>query len=422
MSLLLTILCASAPTPGDATLQQLVEDALAVRPELAQAVAEVRAAKERVPQAQAWAEPMFQVGVQNDSFTRWSVGTMEMSWVSFMASQTFPFPGKNAARGEVALTDVQLRELAVERVRLSTIAEVRRSYLALQLSRAKLEVLGRRIALATRLVEVARVRVQTDGPQSDVLRAQVELARAKQQQVLLARDAQLEVQALNRLRRVSLDTDVQTAPLDAMPELLSEDDALALARQHSPELLSAKASQSRAAQAGVVAKRSYLPDLSVSAGVMARGPLEPMWTLSLGVPLPVFAGARQSRALAESEAQGDAAAQSLIALEQRLTLQAHQRATSMTALRAVWTSYQEGLLAQANAAAESALSQYAAGRVMLAAVLEANTVALSELEASLQVRADAWRLVIDQDELLPTSTPTGGGSSQSPSPSPSPGM
>ncbi len=420
MSVLLAILCASAPTPGDVTLQKLVEDALAVRPELAQAVAEVRAAKERVPQAQAWAEPMFQVGVQNDSFTRWSVGTMEMSWVSFMASQTFPFPGKNAARGEVALTDVQLRELAVERVRLSTIAEVRRSYLSLQLARAKLEVLERRIALATRLVEVARARVQTDGPQSDVLRAQVELARAKQQHVLLARDAQLEVQALNRLRRVSLDTDVQTAPLDVMPELLTEDDALALARQHSPEWLSAKASQARAAQAGVVAKRSNLPDLSVSAGVMARGPLEPMWTLSLGVPLPVFAGARQSRALAESEAQGDAAAQSLVAIEQRLALQAHQRATSMTALRAVWTSYQEGLLAQANAAAESTLSQYGAGRVMLAAVLEANGVALSELEASLQVRADAWRLVIDQDELLPSSTPSG--SAPSPSASSSPGM
>lgn len=420
MSVLLAILCASAPTPGDVTLQKLVEDALAVRPELAQAVAEVRAAKERVPQAQAWAEPMFQVGVQNDSFTRWSVGTMEMSWVSFMASQTFPFPGKNAARGEVALTDVQLRELAVERVRLSTIAEVRRSYLSLQLARAKLEVLERRIALATRLVEVARARVQTDGPQSDVLRAQVELARAKQQHVLLARDAQLEVQALNRLRRVSLDTDVQTAPLDVMPELLTEDDALALARQHSPEWLSAKASQARAAQAGVVAKRSYLPDLSVSAGVMARGPLEPMWTLSLGVPLPVFAGARQSRALAESEAQGDAAAQSLVAIEQRLALQAHQRATSMAALRAVWNSYQEGLLAQANAAAESTLSQYSAGRVMLAAVLEANGVALSELEASLQVRADAWRLVIDQDELLPSSTPSG--SAPSPSASSSPGM
>lgn len=420
MSVLLAILCASAPVSDDATLQQLVEDALAVRPELAQAVAEVRAAKERVPQAQAWAEPMFQVGVQNDSFTRWSVGTMEMSWVSFMASQTFPFPGKNAARGEVALTDVQLRELAVERVRLSTIAEVRRSYLSLQLVRAKLEVLERRIALATRLVEVARVRVQTDGPQSDVLRAQVELARAKQQQMLLARDAQLEVQALNRLRRVSLDTDVQTAPLDVMPELLTEDDALALARQHSPEWLSAKASQARAAQAGVVAKRSYLPDLSVSAGVMARGPLEPMWTLTLGVPLPVFAGARQSRALAESEAQGDAAAQSLLAIEQQLALQAHQRATSMTALRAVWNSYQEGLLAQANAAAESTLSQYSAGRVMLAAVLEANGVALSELEASLQVRADAWRLVIDQDELLPSSTPSG--SAPSPSASSSPGM
>ena len=126
----IALVCAASPASAD-ELKDLVQQALEARPELAQANAEIRAAQQRVPQAEAWSEPMLQVGVQNDSFNRWSVGIMETSWVSFMASQTFPFPGKQGLRGEVVRSDVRLAELAAERGRLSTIAEVRRGYLAL---------------------------------------------------------------------------------------------------------------------------------------------------------------------------------------------------------------------------------------------------------------------------------------------------
>ena len=118
------MVCAATPASAD-ELQDLVQQALEARPELAQANAEIRASQERVPQAEAWSEPMLQVGAQSE-FSRWSVGTTEMSWVSFMASQTFPFPGKQGLRGEVVRSDVRLSELTAERVRLSTIAEVRR--------------------------------------------------------------------------------------------------------------------------------------------------------------------------------------------------------------------------------------------------------------------------------------------------------
>lgn len=400
----MAILCAAGPALAeDGELRELVQQALEARPELAQANAALRAAKERVPQAEAWPEPMLSVGVQNDGFRKWQVGSMETSWVSFMASQTFPFPGKTGLRAEVAQNDVRLSELTAERVRLSTIAEVRRGYLALQLVRERRVLLEKLIALNARLVEVARVRSESGaGTQAEVLRALVELSRVSQRRFLLESEERQQVQSLNRLRHQPLDTSIQTpGKLDTLPTLLSEEETLAVSREHSPELLAARAGISRADASGALARRSYFPDLSVSAGVMVRGPLEPMWAVSVGLPLPVFAGARQSRALAQADAEKEVSSRGVEAVEQLLVLRAHQRVESMKALSAVWKSFQDGLLAQAQAAAESALTQYGTGRGSFSAVLEANAVSISEVDASLQVLADAWRLVIVQDELSP---------------------
>ena len=408
-SAVIAVLYAAAPASAeDGELRALVQQALEARPELAQATAALRAAKERVPQAEAWPEPMFSVGVQNDGFRKWQVGTMETSWVSFMASQTFPFPGKNDLRAEVARSDVHLSELVAERVRLSTIAEVRRGYLALQLVRARRVLLEKLIALNTRLVEVARLRSESGaGSQAEVLRAQVELSRVGQRRFLLESEERQQVQSLNRLRHQPLDTAIQTpGPLDTLPTLLSEEETLAVSREHSPELLAARAGITRADASGALARRSYFPDVAVSAGVMVRGPLEPMWAVSVGLPLPVFAGARQSRALAQADAEKEASSRGVEAVEQLLALRAHQRVESMKALSAVWKSFQEGLLAQADAAAESTAAQFATGRATFAAVLDANAVSISETDASLQVLAEGWRLVIAQDELSPAELPS----------------
>ncbi len=404
----LALVCIALPSraevPADLALRGLVEEALEARVELAEVRAKARAAKERVPQAQAWPEPMLQVGVQNDSFNRWQVGTMETSWVSFMASQTFPFPGKLDLRGEIAKSDARLEDLLVERVRLSTIAEVRRRYLALQLVRERKLLLERLISLSTRLVEVARIRLESQGgAQSEVLRARLELSRVSQRGFLLEAEEQLQLQTLNRFRKKPLDTPIATTSrltAQVMPDLLAADDFLALARQHSPELLAAQADTARAQSAAALARRDFFPDVSISAGVMFRGRLDAMWALTVGVPLPVFAGARQSRAVNGAEAQLEAANLGAEGVEQQLRLDAHQRAQSLKALDAMWRSSRE-LLAQAAAVAESTLAQYAAGRAALATVLEANAVSISETEASLEVLANAWRLAIEQDELRP---------------------
>src|SRR3954469_7898231 len=84
----------SVSLPSDPTLASLIQQSLSARPELARVRALVRANRERLPQARAMPDPMLQVGIQNDGFKSIQIGTMDTSYLSVMATQTFPWPGK----------------------------------------------------------------------------------------------------------------------------------------------------------------------------------------------------------------------------------------------------------------------------------------------------------------------------------------
>ncbi len=403
VALVAAVAQAQEPLEQDGVLAALIDEALQARPELAQARAEAQAARERVPQARALPDPMLQVGVQNDGFDKWQVGKMETSWILFMASQTVPFPGKRDLRGELADADARRRDLAAERARLGTIADVRRAYLSMQLAEARLELLAKLTALLEQAVTAAQGRYEAgEGPLSDVLRARLEVARLRQQRFIAEAEVRLQRQTLNRLRGRPLEDEVAGArpfPMLAFPAPPDEATALAQFRAQSPELLAAATDVTRAERGKALGQRSYFPDFSVAAGVMVRGALDPMWTVAVGVPLPVYAGTKQSRAVAEATAVLEAASKETQTLDQLLALRTGQRLASWRALSDVWRGYQDGLLADAEATAGSTLEQYRVGRVPFASVLEASTAAIGVVDASYGVLADAWRLAIAQDEL-----------------------
>ncbi|HXK20014.1 MAG TPA: hypothetical protein VNG33_19520, partial [Polyangiaceae bacterium] len=111
--------------PTDPTLSRLIAESLSARPEVLQSAAVVHAEGERAAQADALPDPMLQIGIQNDGFTSIQLGRMETSFISLMASQTVPWPGKRGLRKEVAELGTTRARHAVTRVRLSTEAEVR---------------------------------------------------------------------------------------------------------------------------------------------------------------------------------------------------------------------------------------------------------------------------------------------------------
>jgi cobalt-zinc-cadmium efflux system outer membrane protein len=394
---------AGAELPTDPVLAKLIEESLAARPELRQAEAVVRAERERIPQAGALPDPVLTLGIQNDGFDEIMVGEMETSFYQVMLSQGLPWPGKRGLRTQIARIAADEAGAALARARLTTEADVRRAYTDLLLARDRLDLLKRLEEIWQTSAGVARTRYEAgEGAQSDVLRAQLELNRLKQRRWSLEAQERTAVQALNRLRGRPVDeTIATTATLRTIPvaELPPPDSALDDAIARSPELARARFEASRAETSVALAQRERFPDLSVTAGIMPRGQLDPMWLAGISIGLPVWSYRKQGRAVAENRARAEAGTRSAETVEQVLRLRVAERAAALGAIRDTVRLYREGLLVQSRATAESTLAQYRVGKVTFASVLDANAGYIADEESFLTAIAEATRLAIGAAEV-----------------------
>jgi outer membrane protein TolC len=395
----------------------LIDETVASLPELNTADHVVRAQAARVAQAGAWPDPVLQLGIQNDGFKSIEVGHMETSFVSLMASQTMPWPGKTGLREAVSELSTSEARQAKARIRLSAEATVRRGYLDLMTIRDRRLLLDQLELLWKRSLGAARAKYETGtGAQVDLLRSELELTRIKQQRAALDAAERSVIQLLNRMRHHALDEPIPTTghvqdlpPPSARAGVFSPDDAVA----RSPELAVARVQVTRATKQIDLAQKSYFPDLTFGAGFMYRGSLPPMWLLTVAAPVPVFAGSKQGSSVTESRALDAAARSQVEVLEQLVRLRSVERQTAFANVVETIRLYEQGLLTQSAATAEAMLAQYQVGRASFASVLEANAGLIADKQGYLQARVDAERLLIAEREVSllgsAVSAPSAGG-------------
>lgn len=417
---------AAPPLPGapsrpggleaDPLLTTLIQQARASRPELAQARSRLEAQRERVPQAGALPDPTLTLGLQNDGFKAIEIGRMEASWGILMASQTFPWLGKRGLRSELASLEARAAQADLARAELSLRAEVERGYLDLLVVRGQLELLGRLRALWSQAEGVARARYEAgDGAQTDILRAQLEVTRLRQRRIGLAAEERRRLAVLNRARGAPLDATLPT-PLSAAdlpdPTLPETAEAFTEAEARSPELERARLAVRQAESRSELADKEDVPDPTLTLGIMPRGgPFEPMWQATVSLPLPIWAGRKQARALAENRALQRASSEGLEAVRQLLRQRLAERRALIAAARETNELFRKGLLVQSEATVTSALAQYQVGRLTFASVLEALQGYVADQSSFLESIASAQRLAIAERELSLESVegpPTGG--------------
>jgi outer membrane protein, heavy metal efflux system len=397
--------------PTDATLSRLIEQALAALPEVksGQHLAQAQAA--RISRAGAWPDPFLQLGIQNDGFESIEVGKMETSFVSLMASQTIPWPGKTRLRESIATLGAEDARWNLSRMRLSVEAFVRVGYLDLMWVRERRALFEQRAALWQRALDAALSRYEAGtGAQVDALRARLELLRLQQQRALLDMEEQASVRALNRARQHDSDEPIVTSQsIGALPSPAGYIDVFAPERAvaGSPELAAARAQVALAGKQVELSRASYAPDVTVGAGFMYRGGLPPMWLVTVGAPIPIFAGSKQGAAVRESRALEHASRERARMLEQLVRLRSAERRGVFEAVVKTLEVYEQGLLAQSANTAEAALTQYRVGKGTFASVLEANAGLIADREGHLSARVQAERLLIAEREisLSPTALP-----------------
>jgi outer membrane protein TolC len=392
----------------DPLLEQLILEALERSPDLARSRHLADAERERIPQAKALPDPSLSLGLQNDGFKKLQIGMMEGSYYQVMLTQPLPWPGKRPLREAIARLGFEIAQTDQKRATSTLTAEVKRAYYGLLLVRGQRELLDEQGQFWRTAGELTKARYEVgQGTQADLLRAQLEQTRLRQTRLALDSAEKGLLGTLNRLRLRAADTPLPTtARLDSASfQVVPAQVWLERADMDCCEILDARLLLKQGERSLDLARRDRYPDFAVSAGIMPRGGLEPMWQANVSISLPIWSGQKQKRAVVEQEARRRGLESALQNVRSQLLQRIHERNAQMEAALETLQLYREGLLVQSEASFRASLAQYEAGRAPFLSVLEALNGWTSDRSGYLQNLAAAHAIQIAQEEFNLTGTP-----------------
>ncbi len=387
-----------AQAPDDPLLQALVAEALSRNPQLRVAQSAIDAARVRVEAAGTLPDPMASFTWTNDGWAP-SVGSMPMTTLGFMVSQSLPYSGKRRLRTDLAASEARQAEPPLARGRLALEAAVRRAYYGLLQARELQSLTVEQRALWTEIEVVVRSRYAVgQGAQQDVLRVQVEVTRIEQRAIEQAAEAELRVAELNRLLARSIDSPIETsARLVLRPLPGTVEDAVERARAINPELESVRRAVQTEQAALALAKREFKPDFTIQGGYMNRGGLDPMWLAGVGINLPLNKRVRQA-AVAGAEIRSKSGGHALDDITLQLRYRTQERFTRARTAERIVDLYDQGIVPQDRMTVEAAVSNYQSGKVPFVSVLEAMTALYADRWTRVGLVADHARLQASLDE------------------------
>lgn len=361
----------SAPRPlrlGDAYRALVSHD-----PRIAAARALASATDATVRSASLPPDPQVQIGFMNYALP--DLRPMApLGMLQLQVMQTIPLPGKLALAGRAARARSDAAHDRADATAWAARVTVTDAFYDLYRIDAQLDVARRTIALLGDVERTAQAMYRVgQAAQSDVLRAQVEIARMTEDTVRMV--AMRSAAAARFAAQLDLPADSMLgAPvLPAFPEATPpQDSLLVLAMRDRPVVQAGRADVAAAERGRDLAARDVWPDIAVGVQLGRRpgGVGNLMGSLMVGASIPVFMNARQGGARDAAAAMAEMSRADLRATE------AETRAALLTAYadllraRRLTALYRHTVLPQAEAAAASALASYRVGHVDFMTVLD----------------------------------------------------
>ncbi|MEZ4425035.1 MAG: TolC family protein [Gemmatimonadota bacterium] len=365
-----------AQTAPILTLAEALRAAERSNPELAAVRALAEATAARVPGAGRPPDPVVQVGVMNLALPELSASMPASMAPSVQAMQMLPVPGTLGRAERMADQTRRMADARVEERAWEIRAAVAAEFFTVYRIDGELEVVARNARLVADLREVAQARYASgEGPQADVLRAGVEVARLDMEIRRLESLRSAAVARLNARMGQSAQSEIPAVELPALPASTPTAEVLSgWAEEVRPALDEARTAVARA-RTGVEQARSALwPDATIGVQYGRRPTSsggEHMVGAMVGFTIPVFARSRQLKG--RDEARALAAEAEAVLQRTRVDVAAAiiEGLADLERARALLTLYRSEVVPLAEANAASALASYRAGAVDFMTVLEA---------------------------------------------------
>jgi outer membrane protein TolC len=353
------------PLPSPLSLGDVVRIAGERRDEIEAARARVRAGEARPTIVAALADPMISPSLDHKPFS------MAGADFSVTIEQQIPLSSIRDHRRASAVADLDRLRADASRTGLDVGIEAANAFLMLQERRRTAMLVNEQIVFARDVVQAANARYASGtAPQSDVLRAEVEVARLD----AIARALVSEVRAAEAMLNTSLareaDLPVPELSLPMLAQPIPPWPTLKTALTSRPELAAGRAEIARADAEVQVMRDMFRPMATIRTGpsyTMAEGG---GWMAMVGVSLPIWRGKLRA-GVAEAQAMQAMAEADLRAMRRMIEGEAAVAVSELQAARDRQAALSTDVLPRARMAIEPALASYAAGQLPLVSVIEA---------------------------------------------------
>ncbi|MGD1018099.1 MAG: TolC family protein [Verrucomicrobiia bacterium] len=383
------------------SLDALIETALANNPEIAMAHRKWDAALQKIPQARALDDPT--VGV--DAWRK-SEEAASASQTGLMVSQNIPWFGKRDLRGGVERGAAKQAEMTWRMKTLGVIAAVKQSYYNLWQTQRELDVNQRNQELMQQFVEVARSRYETGkASQSDLIRAQNELAKLAEDRSDRMRTYQVALAELNRLMKRAPNMPVEIGPDVTVPVLEPAVtlDQLQAAAACRPELQGLQEGSVRSAESALaLARKGYDPDLQVRVEAWQYEGKSGVQEYDAGVSVnfPWLNHGKYRAAINEARANLDASRDELDAMRAQTATEVEELYDGIHAMHHHYELYVGKLIPQQQLAIEAARSAYESGTGGFLDVLDARRTLFDLEMENLHHAAEFQRLLASLERVV----------------------
>jgi len=353
-------------------LRSVYETAARDNQRIAAANALAAAARAGVASASRPPDPQVQIGAMNYALPQWRAMDV-VGMTQLQAMQMLPLAGKLRLAGRAAGFAADADQERAYDTRWEIHVKVAMAFYDLYVADQSLAIDREttRVLEDVRRVAEAMYRVG-DGRQTDVLRAQVEIARMAQDTL---RMASMRIAARSRLSALLTGAVVDGAPvLPSYPDSTPALNALiAAASAGRPTLHAGQLDVEAAKSRSALAQREVWPDLTVAVQYAQRSGMdgaERMASVMVGATLPVFARSRQLRMRDEASAMRQMVEADLRAMQAETVAAVAEAHANLVRARTLIAMYRETLLPQAEAVTQSATASYRVGRVDFMTLLD----------------------------------------------------
>lgn len=335
------------------------------RDEIQAARARARAGEARPAIVSALEDPMISPSIDHLPFM------LDGADVSVTVEQRIPLSGIRGHRRTSALADLDRLRAEASRTTLDVGIQPANAFLMLQERRRTQALVAEQIGFARDVVTAANARYSSGtAPQSDVLRAEVEVARLD----AFAKALVSEVRGAEAMLNTNLaqDADLPVPPLVplAFAQPVPSWSVIKSALISRPELAGGRAEVARATADVQVERDMYRPMATIRTGpsyTMADGR---GWMAMVGVSLPIWRGKLRA-GVAEAQAMRAMSEADLQAMTRMIEGDAAVAVHQLQAARDRQAALTGDVLPRARMMIEPAVAAYASGQLPLVSVIDA---------------------------------------------------